>query len=116
MSIINCRHSDVSLYSDAFSVSCIFKSCQFIKFSKNNQVVRRRIIAEGFRVDGRQLNEVRPVYCEAGNLPMLHGSSLFSRGDTQVSQHFHFLLTLILVKNNIKLCCVQISFILGIYT
>ncbi|KAJ4729261.1 Polyribonucleotide nucleotidyltransferase [Melia azedarach] len=48
------------------------------------KVVRRRIIAEGFRVDGRQLNEVRPVYCEAGNLPMLHGSSLFSRGDTQV--------------------------------
>lgn len=47
------------------------------------QVVRRRIIAEGFRVDGRCLDEVRPLYCEAGNLPVLHGSSLFSRGDTQ---------------------------------
>lgn len=49
------------------------------------QVVRRRIIADGLRVDGRHLDEVRPVFCEAGHLPQLHGSSLFSRGDTQVS-------------------------------
>ncbi|GAB4849227.1 Polyribonucleotide nucleotidyltransferase 2, mitochondrial [Ancistrocladus abbreviatus] len=47
-------------------------------------VVRRRIIKEGIRVDGRRLDEVRPIYCEAGNLPALHGSSLFSRGETQV--------------------------------
>ncbi|KAM1296521.1 hypothetical protein ACFX2I_023350 [Malus domestica] len=48
------------------------------------KVVRKRIIAEGVRLDGRRLDEVRPLYCEAGHLPMLHGSSLFSRGDTQV--------------------------------
>ncbi|XP_050384226.1 polyribonucleotide nucleotidyltransferase 2, mitochondrial [Argentina anserina] len=48
------------------------------------KVVRKRIIAEGSRLDGRRLDEVRPVYCESGNLPRLHGSSLFSRGDTQV--------------------------------
>ncbi|KAK4392969.1 Polyribonucleotide nucleotidyltransferase 2, mitochondrial [Sesamum angolense] len=48
------------------------------------KVVRRRIIGEGLRVDGRRLDEVRPLYCEAGNLPVLHGSSIFSRGDTQV--------------------------------
>ncbi|XP_021725109.1 polyribonucleotide nucleotidyltransferase 2, mitochondrial-like [Chenopodium quinoa] len=48
------------------------------------QIVRRRILKEGARVDGRRLDEVRPVYCESGNLPALHGSSLFSRGDTQV--------------------------------
>ncbi|GMP30284.1 hypothetical protein CsSME_00005018 [Camellia sinensis var. sinensis] len=48
------------------------------------QIVRRRIIAEGLRVDGRRLDEVRPLFCEAGYLPQLHGSSLFSRGDTQV--------------------------------
>ncbi|KAG6392489.1 hypothetical protein SASPL_146711 [Salvia splendens] len=35
-------------------------------------------------VDGRRLDEVRPLYCEAGHLPVLHGSSIFSRGDTQV--------------------------------
>lgn len=48
------------------------------------KVVRRRIVGEGIRVDGRRLDEVRPLYCEAGNLPVLHGSSIFSRGDTQV--------------------------------
>ncbi|KAG7985656.1 hypothetical protein I3843_03G037800 [Carya illinoinensis] len=48
------------------------------------KVVRRRIINEGFRVDGRRLDEVRPLYCEAGSFPILHGSSIFSRGDTQV--------------------------------
>ncbi|XP_011098446.1 polyribonucleotide nucleotidyltransferase 2, mitochondrial [Sesamum indicum] len=48
------------------------------------KVVRRRIISEGLRVDGRRLDEVRPLYCEAGNLPVLHGSSIFSRGETQV--------------------------------
>ncbi|KAJ7970811.1 Polyribonucleotide nucleotidyltransferase [Quillaja saponaria] len=48
------------------------------------EVVRKRIIAEGIRVDGRRLDEVRPLYCEAGYLPRLHGSSVFSRGDTQV--------------------------------
>ncbi|KAG8384848.1 hypothetical protein BUALT_Bualt04G0161100 [Buddleja alternifolia] len=48
------------------------------------KVVRKRIIGEGLRVDGRRLDEVRPLYCEAGNLPVLHGSSIFNRGDTQV--------------------------------
>ncbi|KAL9247922.1 hypothetical protein vseg_021299 [Gypsophila vaccaria] len=48
------------------------------------QIVRTRILQEGARVDGRHLDDVRPVYCEAHNLPALHGSSLFSRGETQV--------------------------------
>ncbi|XP_076885142.1 polyribonucleotide nucleotidyltransferase 2, mitochondrial-like isoform X1 [Bidens hawaiensis] len=48
------------------------------------QVVHKRILSEGFKLDGRRLDEVRPIYCEAGNLPGLHGSALFSRGDTQV--------------------------------
>ncbi|KAK3158463.1 hypothetical protein QOZ80_2AG0137560 [Eleusine coracana subsp. coracana] len=48
------------------------------------QVIRNRIIEKGLRVDGRQLDEVRPLYCEASTYPALHGSALFSRGDTQV--------------------------------
>ncbi|KAM0932837.1 putative polyribonucleotide nucleotidyltransferase [Dioscorea sansibarensis] len=48
------------------------------------KVVRRRIIEKGLRVDGRRLDEIRPLFCEAGTYPILHGSSLFSRGDTQV--------------------------------
>ncbi|EPS73358.1 hypothetical protein M569_01398 [Genlisea aurea] len=52
--------------------------------SVRKQVVRRRIIGEGLRVDGRRLDEVRPLYCETSSLPELHGSSIFARGDTQV--------------------------------
>eukprot|EP00249_Psilotum_nudum_P016788 c25988_g1_i1 orf=158-3031(+) len=48
------------------------------------QVVRRNIFQKGLRVDGRQADEVRELYCEAGLFPTLHGSSLFSRGNTQV--------------------------------
>jgi polyribonucleotide nucleotidyltransferase len=48
------------------------------------QVIRNRIIEKGLRVDGRQLDEVRPLYCESSSYPALHGSALFSRGDTQV--------------------------------
>ncbi|VAI58529.1 unnamed protein product [Triticum turgidum subsp. durum] len=47
------------------------------------QVIRKRIIKEGLRVDGRRLDEVRPLYCESSTYPILHGSALFSRGDTQ---------------------------------
>ncbi|XP_031286593.1 polyribonucleotide nucleotidyltransferase 2, mitochondrial isoform X1 [Pistacia vera] len=65
---------------DEESLSVLPKAVDTVR----KKVVRKRIIAEGFRVDGRHLNEVRPVYCEAGNLPILHGSALFSRGDTQV--------------------------------
>ncbi|KAJ8775171.1 hypothetical protein K2173_020175 [Erythroxylum novogranatense] len=66
--------------SDEESLKVLPKAIDMVR----KQVVRKRIIAEGFRVDGRRLDEVRPLYCEAGNLPVLHGSSLFSRGDTQV--------------------------------
>ncbi|CAN8299813.1 unnamed protein product [Cochlearia groenlandica] len=48
------------------------------------KVVRSRMVSDGFRVDGRHLDEVRPIYCESHYLPALHGSALFSRGDTQV--------------------------------
>lgn len=48
------------------------------------QIVRKRIINKGLRLDGRQLDEVRPLHCEVGTYPILHGSSVFSRGDTQV--------------------------------
>ncbi len=46
--------------------------------------VRRWILDEGKRVDGRGLNEVRPLAAEVGLLPRVHGSGLFTRGQTQV--------------------------------
>ena len=46
--------------------------------------VRRRILEQGVRPDGRGLEEIRPITCEVGLLPRTHGSGLFTRGQTQV--------------------------------
>lgn len=48
------------------------------------EIVRKMILEEGERVDGRKLDEIRPVSCEVGYLPRPHGSGLFTRGQTQV--------------------------------
>ena len=47
-------------------------------------IVRHMITHEKIRPDGRALDEVRPVSCEVGILPRVHGSCLFTRGQTQV--------------------------------
>lgn len=49
----------------------------------NKEVMRRRILDEGIRADGRKLDEVRPIWCEVGVLPRTHGSAIFTRGETQ---------------------------------
>ncbi len=46
--------------------------------------VRRRIVEEGIRPDGRGLTDIRPLAAEAGIIPRVHGSGLFKRGQTQV--------------------------------
>ncbi len=46
-------------------------------------VVRGDIIRTGSRIDGRKLDEVRPIVSEVGILPRTHGSALFTRGETQ---------------------------------
>jgi len=48
------------------------------------KIVRRTISVDKIRPDGRQLDEVRQVTCEVGLLPRVHGSSLFTRGQTQI--------------------------------
>jgi len=47
------------------------------------EAVRNLIIKEKIRVDGRKLDEIRPISCETGVLPRVHGSALFTRGQTQ---------------------------------
>ena len=47
------------------------------------RVVRRMIIDEKVRIDGRDMTTVRPISCEIGVLPRAHGSALFTRGETQ---------------------------------
>lgn len=48
------------------------------------KIMRRFILADRVRIDGRALNEVRPITVEIGLLPRTHGSGLFTRGQTQV--------------------------------
>ena len=45
--------------------------------------VRAKILNEGFRPDGRKLNEIREIWCEVGLLPRVHGSAVFTRGQSQ---------------------------------
>lgn len=46
-------------------------------------IMRERILTEGLRLDGRNTKQIRPITVELGILPRAHGSSLFTRGETQ---------------------------------
>ena len=52
--------------------------------SLTKKLVRKRIVDEGVRIDGRGTTDLRPVTAEVGVLPTAHGSGLFQRGETQV--------------------------------
>jgi len=47
------------------------------------EAMRRSILDEGKRLDGRKTTEIRPIWCEVGYLPGPHGSAVFTRGETQ---------------------------------
>lgn len=47
------------------------------------EAMRRAVLDEGMRLDGRKTTEIRPIWCEVGPLPGPHGSSIFTRGETQ---------------------------------
>lgn len=49
----------------------------------NKQMMRARIVNDNARIDGRRMDEIRPITGEVGTLPMVHGSALFTRGETQ---------------------------------
>lgn len=53
----------------------------FYKVEK--EAVRELTLAEGLRLDGRKTTEIRPIWCEVAYLPSVHGSSIFTRGETQ---------------------------------
>ena len=55
-----------------------------VLYKLQKYVVRRWLIDEGKRVDGRGIDEIRPLTAEVGLLPRTHGTGLFSRGQTQV--------------------------------
>jgi polyribonucleotide nucleotidyltransferase len=47
------------------------------------EAMRRAVLDEGKRLDGRQTTDIRPIWCEVSPLPGPHGSSIFTRGETQ---------------------------------
>ncbi|MDD3336609.1 MAG: polyribonucleotide nucleotidyltransferase [Eubacteriales bacterium] len=49
----------------------------------NKEIMRKKILEQGIRPDGRGLTDVRPIWCETGVLPRTHGSAIFTRGETQ---------------------------------
>ncbi|MBO8167739.1 MAG: polyribonucleotide nucleotidyltransferase [Thermoanaerobacteraceae bacterium] len=51
---------------------------------EEKKIVRDFVINHSKRLDGRALDEIRPIWCEVGVLPRTHGSGLFTRGETQV--------------------------------
>ena len=50
----------------------------------NKEIMRKKILEEGVRPDGRSLTQIRPIWCETGVLPRTHGTGVFTRGETQV--------------------------------
>ncbi len=59
------------------ALSAIFENLKYT-------ISRNLILQKQTRIDGRQLDEVRPIECQVGILPRAHGSGLFTRGETQV--------------------------------
>ena len=53
-------------------------------YAMKKEKVRAKILNDGIRPDGRTLTEIRPIWCESGILPRVHGSGVFTRGQTQV--------------------------------
>lgn len=54
-----------------------------VLYAMKKEKIRARIINDEVRPDGRKLTEIRPIWCEHGILPRVHGSGVFTRGQTQ---------------------------------
>ena len=52
-------------------------------YALEKQTIRQMILQDGKRIDGRPFNKVRPIECIVGIIPRVHGSALFTRGETQ---------------------------------
>ncbi|MBE0424833.1 MAG: polyribonucleotide nucleotidyltransferase [Lutibacter sp.] len=70
----------------SFSEEELAENSNLIKtyYSKvEKEAVRELTLTEGLRLDGRKTNEIRPIWCEIDYLPSVHGSAIFTRGETQ---------------------------------
>jgi polyribonucleotide nucleotidyltransferase len=62
----------------------LVKQARDILHDLRAEVMRERILAEKVRIDGRSTTDIRPITCEVGSFDRLHGSGIFTRGETQV--------------------------------
>ena len=69
------------LYEDDENITDLDVNSELKNLEKN--IVRTDILKNKNRIDGRGLSDVRPIMCEVGILPRVHGSALFTRGETQ---------------------------------
>ncbi len=60
------------------------KDINTVLYGLKKEIMRSKILNEGIRPDGRAVTEVRPIWCETGVLARVHGTGVFTRGETQV--------------------------------
>lgn len=73
-------------FLETFSEDVIEEKADLIsRYIKESQkkAIRDLVLNEGIRLDGRNTSEIRPIWCEVDCLPSAHGSSIFTRGETQ---------------------------------
>lgn len=73
---VHAKFDEIYPEQEAKIEECLYKTQKYI--------VRRWLLDENKRVDGRDMNQMRPLASEVGILPRVHGSGLFTRGQTQV--------------------------------
>ncbi len=73
---IKALFTEEQLEEDGDLISKYFKKA-------HKEAVRDVVLKEGIRLDGRKTTDVRPIWCEVDYLPSTHGSSIFTRGETQ---------------------------------
>lgn len=80
----------VAHFAEKFAAAELEEAESYLKMIKHllegmiEELVRKMIFDEGIRPDGRRTDEIRPIWCQAGALPRVHGSAIFTRGQTQV--------------------------------
>ena len=72
----------IEAFAEAYPDSA--KDIDAILYNITKEIVRDKIINRGIRPDGRKMDEIRPIWSEAGILQRTHGSAVFTRGQTQV--------------------------------
>ncbi|MFW6389533.1 MAG: polyribonucleotide nucleotidyltransferase [Halanaerobiales bacterium] len=71
-------------YQDDEDFDKKIKNVHKILDKMTKEIIRKMILDESVRPDGRSPDEIRPIWCEVNSLPRVHGSGIFTRGQTQV--------------------------------